>query len=181
MAGLGLSQIRCFWSVADQKHEFEIVAHGERMGRVGPAALLRLWARVPTGARWEGKRHFSPGVFRAPGIHLGTVRFRSSMRTEKVPLEALGRPSQRAPAGKDALVSIHRSSFFVPAVVFTLSVFAVRLGDPVVWMWRDQPIVGVLLLGAAVVFWLLVLRQVRHARPPFEPPSTGQQQGRGRR
>ena len=172
MAGLGLSQIRCFWSVADQKHEFEIVPMANAWGGPAPAALLRLWARVPTGARWEGKRHFSPGVFRAPGIHLGTVRFRSSMRTEKVPLEALGRPSQRAPAGKDALVSIHRSSFFVPAVVFTLSV---------VWMWRDQPIVGILLLGAAVVFWLLVLRQVRHARPPFEPPSTGQQQGRGRR
>ena len=36
MAGLGLSQIRCFWSVADQKHEFEIVPMANAWGGSAP-------------------------------------------------------------------------------------------------------------------------------------------------
>jgi hypothetical protein len=63
---------------------------------------------------------------------------------------------------KEEAVRVLRSRFFVPAVVFSLSVVSFRFGDEgAKWLWSGQVPVAVVLGAVAIFFWVLVGRDLK--------------------
>lgn len=59
-------------------------------------------------------------------------------------------------------MGVHRSKFFVPAVVFSLFVVSFRFGDDgPKWLWADQIPVAVVLGAVAILLWVLALRDLK--------------------
>ena len=58
-------------------------------------------------------------------------------------------------------MKVLRSKFFVPAVVFSLSVVGFSFGDEgAKWLWSGQVPVAVVLGAVAIFFWVLVGRDL---------------------
>lgn len=54
-----------------------------------------------------------------------------------------------------------RHTQFVSAVVFVLMAASIKFDhNGVQWMWKDTPVVGAVLAGVSLAFWLYSVRRV---------------------
>lgn len=60
-------------------------------------------------------------------------------------------------------MTVIRSPFFIPAVLFLLLAVSFRFDDNgAVWLWHDQRVVAVILLLCSAAMWILLIRGLRN-------------------